>query len=494
MPVFYFLLFVAAIKYFSFFQDKKLKSYVFPLFFLLKIIAGIGLVFIYTFYYTDRKTADIFKLFDDSMLLFNVYSQSPSDFLKLLFGLDTSNSLLLKHTVHMNFWNNSNPNELYNDSRLMIKINALLRFVSFGYYGVHLVFFSFFSFVGLVGFYKAFQRFYELKITTLFVLFLVPSFVLWTSGILKESVLILSLGLFMFSFFELIHFQFNLKKGIVFFLTFLLLIFIKPYVIAFVFPALLCYWLANKFKSLKVSMIYLGVYGVLLISVISIGFIFPTYNLLGIIATKQNNFINVARGGIYLHDGTKEVYVADSNRSCLTMLNDTLCKINPASSYSYRMSGAKKNIAVTKSKIDETVYRITFDAPPSGSLLKIEKLDPNLISFSKALPFAFINVMFRPLLFSSSNILLIMSSIENILLLFFFIIVLIYKKKYSLINQNLFWFCLAVAFSILIFVGLTTPVLGAIVRYKIPGLVFLLFGLICILDIKKISLFKQFKW
>jgi len=33
--------------------------------FILKIIAGVVLYLIYTYYYTDRKSADIFKYFDD---------------------------------------------------------------------------------------------------------------------------------------------------------------------------------------------------------------------------------------------------------------------------------------------------------------------------------------------------------------------------------------------------------------------------------------------
>lgn len=493
LPVFYFLLFVVAIWHFSFFQEKQVKKYIFPLLFLTKIIAAIALVLIYTYYYTDRKTADVYKFFDDSVLLFDVFSTHPSHFFKLLFGIDSSNSTFLAHTSQMQFWNNPNQNELYNDSRLMIKINALLHFISFGYYGVHLVIFTFFSFVGFVAIYKAFHRFFEPKKGLIATIFLVPSFILWSSGILKESVLFLSLGLLLYAFFEILHQHFTIKNSILFCLSFLTLIYIKPYVLGFVLPAIISYGLANKFPLKKAYFFYLGIYGAMLIFGFSIKFLQPNYNALEIIATKQNNFVNVARGGVYLHDGKKEVYIADNHRSFLLIINDTSCKIKPNSQYEYRLRGSKNFVAVAKSEPDETIYRITFDAPPSGSLLGVKKLEPNLISFLKALPIAFINVLFKPFLFASFSPFLLMNGLENTLLLFFALMVIVYKKQASQLNKNLAWFCFVIAFSILIFVGLTTPVMGAMVRYKIPGLLFLIIGLLCLFDSEKLILNKSHK-
>src|SRR5690606_31718473 len=55
--------------------------------FLLKIAAGTVLWAIYTFIYPDRLTADLFKYFDDSAVMFSALAENPVDYFKMLFGI-----------------------------------------------------------------------------------------------------------------------------------------------------------------------------------------------------------------------------------------------------------------------------------------------------------------------------------------------------------------------------------------------------------------------
>ena len=43
--------------------------------FIIKVLAGIALGIIYSRYYTDRSTADTFKFFDDSQIIFNALKE-----------------------------------------------------------------------------------------------------------------------------------------------------------------------------------------------------------------------------------------------------------------------------------------------------------------------------------------------------------------------------------------------------------------------------------
>ena len=43
----------------------------------IQLITGIGLYFIYTKYYTERYTADIFKYYDDSLVLYDSFFSNP---------------------------------------------------------------------------------------------------------------------------------------------------------------------------------------------------------------------------------------------------------------------------------------------------------------------------------------------------------------------------------------------------------------------------------
>ncbi|MFB0924863.1 MAG: hypothetical protein QMB65_06225, partial [Vicingaceae bacterium] len=73
----------------SFFQDKTIpRNWVIGAF-GLKVIIGVILTLIYSKYYTDRSTSDIFKYFDDSKILFNTFESNPIDFCKMMIGLDS---------------------------------------------------------------------------------------------------------------------------------------------------------------------------------------------------------------------------------------------------------------------------------------------------------------------------------------------------------------------------------------------------------------------
>ena len=55
----------------KFFDIEGVSKQTFSGIFILKIIFGLLLWAIYTFYYKDRATADIYKYFDDSKVLFD---------------------------------------------------------------------------------------------------------------------------------------------------------------------------------------------------------------------------------------------------------------------------------------------------------------------------------------------------------------------------------------------------------------------------------------
>ena len=80
-----------------------------------------------------------------------------------------------------------------------------------------------------------------------------------------------------------------------------------------------------------------------------------------------------------------------------------------------------------------------------------------------------------------------LSAFENIAVIAFIIIAIIFRKKMNLLQKNTFYFSLFFAVGLFILIGLTTPVFGAIMRYKIPGLILLLIALLLVLDVQKIK-------
>lgn len=122
-----------------------------------------------------------------------------------------------------------------------------------------------------------------------------------------------------------------------------------------------------------------------------------------------------------------------------------------------------------------------------GSKIDIPKLEPSLISFLKNTPNAIFNTFFRPYIWEVNSIFSLLSGLENLLIIGIILIALFYRKSNYRANEIIYF---SISFTIIIFIliGLTTPVIGALVRYKVPALPFLLIIFFDLLDMDKLKL------
>lgn len=486
IPISYFFLICFFIYKHPFFHFSFFKRTLLPFIFTVKVAVAVVFFLLYTFYYQDRSTADIFKFYDDSVILIQLFYESPIDFFKMIIGGETT-PIQEAYINKLNFWNNSNPNEWYNDSRLMIKLNALLHFISFGYYGVHLVVFTFLSFLGFTLVYKAVESFFQFKKLLLVVVFFIPSVMFWSSGVSKESVLFLGLGMFLYAFFK----STNASKWLLLLLAVVVLMSIKPYVLLLILPAFLIYSLVEKYRIKKIIIVYPLGYVLLFLMAVLVGHFFPKYSVVSQIVTKQNNFINMTQGGVYMNDEKGEIRVPYENKENVIFINDTLCRIRLNSFYEFREKGTTKFVPVDRNTNDTTIYRIHFNQAPSGSIIHTNKLENNGLDLLLSLPKAWCHAMFKPFLLSSKNPLLLVSGLENFLIFLMIIAVFVFRKKQLQLNLLVLFFTASTV--LMFFVGVTTPVMGAIVRYKIPALLFLLLALLLIIDVQHLFFKKILK-
>ncbi len=100
-------------------------------------------------------------------------------------------------------------------------------------------------------------------------------------------------------------------------------------------------------------------------------------------------------------------------------------------------------------------------------------------------PIALINTLFRPTPWEAKGMLMWAATIENILLFLLLILLVLYPNP-NIKNKSIIWFALLFSLSNLIIVGLTTPILGAISRYRIIGLLFFLMAYIQLVDLEKL--------
>ena len=120
-----------------------------------------------------------------------------------------------------------------------------------------------------------------------------------------------------------------------------------------------------------------------------------------------------------------------------------------------------------------------------NSAFAMDYLEPTLWSLIKASPEAILNVFTKPWLGEVNSLLFIPPLFENLLLFFLLLICFSWRKKLSPNQARFAFFCLSFTMLVYLIIGLTTPITGALVRYKIPVTPFLWFSILLILNTHK---------
>jgi hypothetical protein len=399
----------------SLFQHRKIETGTFKIIFLVKLIAGFLLYLIYTRYYTDRATADIFRYYDDAEILYQSLFTHPYDYFRMLTGYDSASADLQHYYDAMLNWYNTDM--IFNDTRTMIRFSAFLKLFSLGTYYPHAVVMCFLSLCGLTALYRFFTSFIEGKELILLVaVFLMPSTLIWTSGLIKEAFLIFSLGMLLNTLYNLIEKNEVTRRNFWQLIIFLCcLFFIKPYIIFLLVPCIAGWMLLknnSNTKFLKLITVYF-IYGCLV--VFTAEFLFGK-RIPKLLLDKQTEFFHVA------------------------------------------------------------------DRDHANSLIQIPPLTNAYSSLIVNTPNAIKVVIFRPSLFEVKNPLMLLAAIENLIIALSLLLCFYYLVK-SKFKIGHYWVLLALFFCMTVFVltGLVTPILGAIVRYKVPALPFFLFVIISFL-------------
>ena len=417
----YLLLIFIAFKKVSFFKNSPLSIYLIVLFFSLKIVSSFVMYAIYSYHYTDRGTADIFKYYDDANILFNqLFLKNPIEYIKLTLGVQQESPLIYDALQQTNFWYKPREFNIYNDNRTIIRLNMFIRIFSNNFYHIHSLLIIFISFIGLVSIHKTFLFFFKQSSTLIACsIFLIPSVIFWSSANLKEGILIGALGIFLWMFTQLLYLDHLVKRRVIIVLSLiissLILAVIKPYILIVSIPSLIAWTIAKIIKTKKTLLTFILTHLIVIISGLIIHKIIPSINIVQNITFKNNDFINVS--------------------------NDT----------------------------------------KAGSSFTINKLDGSITTIINNLLPAFINNFIRPFPSECNSMLVTLACIENyfIVLLITLSLYCFIRYKKSLLPIQYYSFFMTLLLGIII--GLIVPVFGASVRYKIPYLPFLIPSLLMML-------------
>ena len=421
LPVFVLLGLFWSISKLDFFKNGPFSTRSLQLAFFLRIAMGFGLFLIYSYHYPSRQDADTFKYFDDSKYMYDAFWTNPGDYFKMLFGINCNTEYFnTEYFNNMSNWVRSYDNGLFNDNRLMIRVNAFLRIFSFGNYHVHSIILAFFAFMGSFSLSKLFFEVSRLKVLTYIAVFLVPSLVFWSSGILKEAVLLAALGFFAYHFYQLFDSNRTWKNYVMLFLMSCVLIVLKLYVFMAFFPAIIIWMVISKWR--RSLWVYLLMYILFIAIATLIGELNPRYDFVNLIVDKQRQFIRLA------------------------------------------------------------------DFYPVNSRFDLEVLTYEFWSLLLSSPEAIFNVFTKPWPNELNSILYIPSFIENAVILLLLFTTFVYRKALKVKEWDFVIFCLSFCVILYTVIGLTTPITGAIVRYKIPAIPFLIMAVFMLMDFDKIPI------
>lgn len=493
----YFFIFLLVISKLKLTKYKVINHQILYIIFITKIFVGILLNIVYSEYYQNRNTSDIFKYFDDSKHIHKSFENNPIHFFQLITGINDENPQLEIYTDSTSHWKYQTSDfsnltrttyTTFSNHRTVTKFNAIARIFSLGNINIHVLFMSFLSLLGCILIFKSFYKFISINNLKIYIviIFLTPSFLVWSSGILKEGLIFLAFGLYFYSLFKLSK---NYIKNILILLISILLIFILKYYLLFIVIPLTFLFLI----PCKTNILTLTKYVLFFLSFVFIFNFSDDFKNLIIqqISNKRLSKERTSFGGYYYLQFNKNnihrlvrfdnpLESLKTNKKTKIKSDNTFLEAKKELNYQVFSLDFNKDTLLTTS---EYKYYFLDSNKKAGSYYQLPKIEKSFIGFSKSILIAISNVFFKPFKFFEGSLLLRLASFENFLFLIF-IVFLFLKRKISVVNLNVLlfnFFFITMLYSI---IGLTVPVVGGIVRYKIMGFLLLLISLIMIFDKK----------
>lgn len=387
---------------------------------LIKLLGSTAFIVYYSNYLDGGDTVSYWY---GAEALKNLFYQNPLAYFRELFGNTT-------WEAYYNVYNENTgwpPSSIYKSTRHFntCRIASVpCIFVPFSFVGLTFMM-GFFSFLATWKLYRTFVRNFphlekQLRIGILFL----PSVVFWCSGIMKDTIVLIGLSYVVYETDRFLsttgkksRIKFTLKLLIFSYLIFL----VKPYIVIAMAPAWLVW--VNYAALARIKNPVLKYY---LLPFLVGGTFFLAFRL----------YFNSSGQGEFAADNIME--------KALVSRNDF------ATNTTYGVNRAKVEV---------------LENPSTGTILT-------------KIPESLIMGLFRPFLWEARSPAILLSALENLFILFYFIFALIKLRLIGFFgfirSHPLLLFSMIFSVILAFIVGFTTPLFGAMVRFRTPFLPFLI--------------------
>lgn len=409
---FYLALFIWLIYRMKFFEADDTSRHYFAGFFLLKVAAGIALTLVYTYYYTDPGKADIYRYFNDSRVISPLLYTDPDAWFSIMTGIGTDAPTVFKYLVDTHYFSHPGHDFVTNNT-FIIRVNVLLNYLSFTNIYINTLLLNWVSFLSLTLLYKTLRVYFLPYSRVLYLpLFLLPSVVFWSSGLLKENLLFACLG-----------------------------------------PVVWLY-VSNRNKTLA-------------------GWVIAAVAAFAMIEIKlQVACITIV--GLSVFVLYRSIKIAVWQRVALLSVLIAVMLVLAGDSVAALLIG-KRNEFAELARLEN-----------AGSYLKITIYNPTLKNVIRLLPEAFQNSILRPYVWEGGKLFQLAFAVENTLFLLLLGGLLFFYKRPTGYRLQLCLCFLFIALANYLIIGITVPVLGAIVHYRVIATPFLLLAVLLAVDAEKL--------
>ena len=455
----------------------------------IKLLYCILFVQIFSVYYNPSKNyvlqGDSYKFQEDGKLLYEIAKDDPVLYLKIIAGLAGDEPELLQGDLKNSVvWDAGENGETINDNRLIIKLNSFIHFFSRNNSYIHALVFAAISFLGFILIYQSFKDWIHYQKLFLLALLVMPSIAFWSSGITKEAITFFSLGIICWALKKISH-DYNFKYLLVLCAGVLISLFNKPHVGLILLPFIL-FIFTGKFIQWRLSGIWIYIFSITILAVV-FTFTPKKINLCERVSFKQSELDNLARGGIFFINDS--AFCSFNYIYLKNFETDTLSKIKVLKSTSgeYKLFGQETFHPFTIEPADRE-YAVYLITAPSNSYFRATQIAGSRLKLITTIPETLLNTLVRPFPQDAGGFLKNFSFIQNIAILFVLIFGIVKRKKIYAADEKYFIVLLTgFSFCLLVLIGWTTPVFGAIARYKTPAELFIIILFFILYHGKKIT-------
>ncbi len=390
-----------------FIKDKKISVYFLPAA-ALKIFGAIFLGIIYEYIYNGGDTSAYWLY---GTIIGDSFWENPLKWIKLLAADGSYDPETFSYASRIRWYSHA-------PTYFICKVSGFFAPFAFNTYSVMAIFFALISFTGSWLLFLTFYRLYpKLHKHFAIAIFLIPSFVFWSSGLMKEAIAIGSLGMLFYVLVKIIVTKrISFSSILLLPISFYTLFMTKKYILICFLPLIIIWGFSEINKSINSQVIRV---------------LFYPFLLSMAIGTSIWAYFQIT-------------------------VNDEI----------YSLENVGQSTAITANYINYISNK------EQGSSYYLGTLDGSLESMLRLAPAAIFTTFFRPFIWEVRNPMMLLSALEIL-----FIVYLAFKTLLktgltrllrTTIANPLILFCLLFSVMMAFVVGISSYNFGTLVRYKIP--------------------------